>query len=201
MSAAGFHSVLTELANLKLTEQALMDSIFLLGEPDCAAFLRHMMQFFGCTYICLWSYSPLPYKWDMYMYILSVCIFFRHTHRYSLWEHLCIGLAYDKTLQPQIMSTAVWNFRMDSTKKKAASNLAHHLEALPWGFSMNTVDQKTMLITGTDRDGINHGATIFPLYIFLFKFKFMKFMNILFSLSGVYLALLSRTISLSWRWL
>nr|GMC58922.1 putative transcription factor bHLH041 [Ipomoea batatas] len=38
-----------------------MDSIFLLEEGDRIAFLFHrIMQSFGCTYICLWSYLPHP---------------------------------------------------------------------------------------------------------------------------------------------
>ncbi|XP_019191634.1 PREDICTED: putative transcription factor bHLH041 isoform X2 [Ipomoea nil] len=38
-----------------------MDSIFLLEEGDRIAFLFHrIMQSFGCTYICLWSYFPHP---------------------------------------------------------------------------------------------------------------------------------------------
>ncbi|XP_047949256.1 putative transcription factor bHLH041 [Salvia hispanica] len=38
-----------------------MESIFLLGEAQRAAFLRHTMQSFpSTTYICLWSYSLLP---------------------------------------------------------------------------------------------------------------------------------------------
>ncbi|XP_042065327.1 putative transcription factor bHLH041 [Salvia splendens] len=38
-----------------------MESIFLLGEDQRAAFLRHTMQSFpSTTYICLWSYSSLP---------------------------------------------------------------------------------------------------------------------------------------------
>ncbi|XP_042059383.1 putative transcription factor bHLH041 [Salvia splendens] len=38
-----------------------MESIFLLGEDQRAAFLRLTMQSFpSTTYICLWSYSPLP---------------------------------------------------------------------------------------------------------------------------------------------
>ncbi|KAL0308482.1 UNVERIFIED_CONTAM: putative transcription factor [Sesamum radiatum] len=37
-----------------------MDSIFLLGEGERAAFLQQMMQSFGCAYICLWSYLPPP---------------------------------------------------------------------------------------------------------------------------------------------
>ncbi|KAK4432892.1 putative transcription factor [Sesamum alatum] len=58
--SASFHSALTHLAKLKLTEQAFMDSIFVLGQADRAVFLRHMTQSFGCSYICLWSYLPLP---------------------------------------------------------------------------------------------------------------------------------------------
>ncbi|KAL0315776.1 UNVERIFIED_CONTAM: putative transcription factor [Sesamum radiatum] len=58
--SASFHSALSHLATLKLTEQAFMDSIFLLGQADRAAFLQHMTQSFGCSYICLWSYLPLP---------------------------------------------------------------------------------------------------------------------------------------------
>ncbi|KAL3532634.1 hypothetical protein ACH5RR_006155 [Cinchona calisaya] len=37
-----------------------MDSVFFLGEGDRATFIQHMMQSFGCTYICLWSYDPPP---------------------------------------------------------------------------------------------------------------------------------------------
>ncbi|KAK4415694.1 putative transcription factor [Sesamum alatum] len=37
-----------------------MDSIFLLGEGERAAFLQQMVQSFGCAYICLWSYLPPP---------------------------------------------------------------------------------------------------------------------------------------------
>ncbi|CAI9761089.1 unnamed protein product [Fraxinus pennsylvanica] len=39
-----------------------MDSIFQQGEGERAIFLRHMMQSFGCTYICLWSFLPHPSK-------------------------------------------------------------------------------------------------------------------------------------------
>ncbi|GER37121.1 basic helix-loop-helix (bHLH) DNA-binding family protein [Striga asiatica] len=39
-----------------------MDSIFLLGETDRAAFLQHTIRTFGCTYCCLWSYVPPPSK-------------------------------------------------------------------------------------------------------------------------------------------
>ncbi|KAL0426884.1 UNVERIFIED_CONTAM: putative transcription factor [Sesamum latifolium] len=58
--SASFHRALSHLANLKLSEQAFMDSIFLLGQADRATFLQHMTQSFGCSYICLWSYLPLP---------------------------------------------------------------------------------------------------------------------------------------------
>ncbi|KAI3443622.1 hypothetical protein Pfo_000287 [Paulownia fortunei] len=56
----GFHSALNQPANLELTAKVLMDSIFLLGEGDRAAFLQQMMQSFDCVYICLWSYLPQP---------------------------------------------------------------------------------------------------------------------------------------------
>ncbi|XP_020549338.1 putative transcription factor bHLH041 isoform X2 [Sesamum indicum] len=58
--SASLHSALSHLATLKLTEQAFMDSIFLLGQAHRAAFLQHMTQSFGCSYICLWSNLPLP---------------------------------------------------------------------------------------------------------------------------------------------
>ncbi|GLT98689.1 hypothetical protein SLE2022_161820 [Rubroshorea leprosula] len=35
-----------------------MESVFLLNETDRTNFLRLLMQSFGCTYICLWSYFP-----------------------------------------------------------------------------------------------------------------------------------------------
>ncbi|XP_059635940.1 putative transcription factor bHLH041 [Cornus florida] len=37
-----------------------MDSIFLLDEGGRASFLHHIMQSFGCTYICMRSYLPQP---------------------------------------------------------------------------------------------------------------------------------------------
>ncbi|KAL7095975.1 hypothetical protein ACP275_10G056500 [Erythranthe tilingii] len=37
-----------------------MDTVFLLGEGDRAAFLRQMMHSFGSVYVCLWSYLPHP---------------------------------------------------------------------------------------------------------------------------------------------
>ncbi|CAA0814261.1 Putative transcription factor bHLH041 [Striga hermonthica] len=37
-----------------------MDTVFLLGDEDRAAFLQQMMQSFGCLHICLWSYLPHP---------------------------------------------------------------------------------------------------------------------------------------------
>ncbi|GER51432.1 basic helix-loop-helix (bHLH) DNA-binding family protein [Striga asiatica] len=37
-----------------------MDTIFLLGDEDRAAFLQQMMQSFGCIHICLWSYLSHP---------------------------------------------------------------------------------------------------------------------------------------------
>ncbi|GLT79096.1 hypothetical protein SLA2020_506010 [Shorea laevis] len=37
-----------------------MDAVFLLNETDRTNFLRLLMQSFGCTYICLWSYFPQP---------------------------------------------------------------------------------------------------------------------------------------------
>ncbi|KAL2480141.1 putative Transcription factor bHLH [Abeliophyllum distichum] len=44
-----------------------MDSIFQQGERDRTAFLRHMMQSFGCSYICLWSFLPQPSKCLKYL--------------------------------------------------------------------------------------------------------------------------------------
>ncbi|XP_027070510.2 putative transcription factor bHLH041 isoform X1 [Coffea arabica] len=44
-----------------------MDSVFSLGEGDRAIFLQHLVQSFGCTYICLWSYDPQP----------SICLRYR----------------------------------------------------------------------------------------------------------------------------
>ncbi|KAG8376156.1 hypothetical protein BUALT_Bualt09G0033900 [Buddleja alternifolia] len=57
-----FDSALEQLQNLELSAKraVLMDSIFLLGEGDRTAFLQQMMQSFGSTYICLWSYLPHP---------------------------------------------------------------------------------------------------------------------------------------------
>ncbi|XP_044471228.1 putative transcription factor bHLH041 isoform X2 [Mangifera indica] len=37
-----------------------MDTDFLLDDEARASFLRSVMQAFGCTYICLWSYYELP---------------------------------------------------------------------------------------------------------------------------------------------
>ncbi|KAL3623644.1 hypothetical protein CASFOL_032460 [Castilleja foliolosa] len=44
-----------------------MDSIFLLGEAERAAFLQHTMQTFRCSYICLWSYLPNPSNCLLYL--------------------------------------------------------------------------------------------------------------------------------------
>ncbi|KAJ6742764.1 TRANSCRIPTION FACTOR BHLH041-RELATED-RELATED [Salix viminalis] len=47
-----------------------MDAVFLLREVERANFLRYFMQYFGSTYICLWSYFPQPsnylFFWDGY---------------------------------------------------------------------------------------------------------------------------------------
>ncbi|KAL3535596.1 hypothetical protein ACH5RR_004057 [Cinchona calisaya] len=37
-----------------------MDSVFFFNEEDSANFVQQMIQSFGCTYICLWSYYPHP---------------------------------------------------------------------------------------------------------------------------------------------
>ncbi|KAL6330998.1 hypothetical protein AAG906_009426 [Vitis piasezkii] len=37
-----------------------MDSTFLLDEATRTSFLRYVMESFGCSYICLWSYQPHP---------------------------------------------------------------------------------------------------------------------------------------------
>ncbi|KAF9680451.1 hypothetical protein SADUNF_Sadunf06G0122500 [Salix dunnii] len=47
-----------------------MDAVFLLREVERANLLRNFMQYFGSTYICLWSCSPQPsnylFFWDGY---------------------------------------------------------------------------------------------------------------------------------------
>lgn len=56
-----------------------MDSIFLLEEGDRIAFLFHrIMQSFGCTYICLWSYLPHPSKYALTSETLTICFFVWH---------------------------------------------------------------------------------------------------------------------------
>ncbi|CAA2992170.1 transcription factor bHLH041 isoform X1 [Olea europaea subsp. europaea] len=44
-----------------------MDSIFQQSEGERAAFVQHMMQSFGCSYICLWSFLPQPDKCLIYL--------------------------------------------------------------------------------------------------------------------------------------
>ncbi|KAK1354910.1 putative transcription factor bHLH041 [Heracleum sosnowskyi] len=44
-----------------------MDSIFRLSEDARAAFLQQISHTFGCTYICLWTYLPLPSNCLLFM--------------------------------------------------------------------------------------------------------------------------------------
>ncbi|XP_074349107.1 putative transcription factor bHLH041 isoform X2 [Apium graveolens] len=44
-----------------------MDSIFRLSEDARAAFLQQISQTFGCNYICLWTYLPLPSNCLLFM--------------------------------------------------------------------------------------------------------------------------------------
>lgn len=95
-----------------------MDSIFRLSEDARAAFLQQISQTFGCTYICLWTYLPLPAK-----YVFSI-LFFCQT--YGLILHpLAQILLYYVDMCALDFRAAAYSLWMESTMKKTSNQVYH----------------------------------------------------------------------------